>query len=502
MQRSMNVVVFSAYAINTPHFETELEIAHTHADAGDHVTILTCGAHLEACDPNPYHDPPRCAKCMGRRDAGLPFVPSSITIEPFYHLTDQDRRELDELPTRFDSRDELTRLHVGHFDIGYAALSSLISRVRDPEPDPAAHASLLRTFLRAAWTVHRSMSHYLDAHPVDRVYVFNGRLAPMRAVLRACQEKAVDCYTHERGADLARYILLRNTSIHYIDPVRRLIWETWHAASTDPDRERTARQWYEARARGEGGDDFVRGQRRQCLPADWDGNKRNITVFVSSEDEFASISDEWRNPLYESQNEGLRAIIESLRADPRDVHLYIRTHPNLALVDNVQTREIAQMEAPFVTVIPPADPVDTYELIRNSVSVVTFGSTTGIEAVYWGIPSILAGMTFYRDLGVTHNPSTHEELMRMMHADLEPRPIEPALAYGYFWPTFGVPFKYFAPDGFYSGRFKGVRIRPSLIAQARITLLRARYPQRAVRHVARLVTRRWRIARNKLRRRA
>ncbi len=169
---------------------------------------------------------------------------------------------------------------VGTFDIGYAALSSLISKVRDPEPDLAAHASLLRGLLRSAWTVHRSMIHYLETHAVDRAYVFNGRFAPMRAVLRACQEKAVDCYTHERGCDLKRYILLPNTTIHDIETVHRIIWETWDAASANPDREQIARQWYETRARGEDDISLVRGQRCKRLPSGWDGDKRNITVFA------------------------------------------------------------------------------------------------------------------------------------------------------------------------------------------------------------------------------
>jgi len=498
----MNVVVFSAYALNSPHFETELEIAQGHADAGDRVSILTCGGEMAACDPNPYHDAPRCAKCIGRRNAGLALLPRSIVVEPFYRLTAEDRRELEELPTHFESQEELKRLRVGEFDIGFAALSSLISKVREPRVDLVAHGSLLRGLLLAAWTVHRSMLHYLDSHAVDRVYVFNGRYAPMRAVLRACQERSVECYTHERGRDPRQFILMRNTTIHDIGMVHNLIWETWNAPGAESDREKVARDWYEIRARGKDERSHVAGQQRKRLPVDWDGTKRNIAVFVSSEDEVASISDAWRNPLYETQTAGLQAIVESLRSDPRDIHLNIRAHPFLSLIDNAQTRDLAKLDAPFVTVIPPADPVDTYELMRSSVSVLTFGSTAGIEAAYWGIPSILAGMTYYRDLGVTYNPATHDELIQMLYRDLEPTPIEPTLAYGYFWPTFGVPHRYFTPDGHFKGRFKGVRVRPSFSAQARIALLRVLHPQRAVRHVKRMVDKRWRILRNKMRRRA
>ncbi|MHC4219535.1 MAG: hypothetical protein ACYSU7_13910 [Planctomycetota bacterium] len=498
----MNIVVFAAYATNTPHFETELELAHTHADDGDHVTVLTCGGEMESCEPNPYHDPPRCAKCMGRRDFGLKLVPPSIATDRFYRLTDEDRAERAQLRTRFDTHAELQDLKAGGFDLGYAALSSLISMTRDPEVDLTVHDALLRALLRAAWTVHRSMCRYLDTHDVDRVYLFNGRFAMMRAVLRACQEKGVECFTHERARDPSRYWLVPNTMSHDIAIMHDLIWDVWHAAGPDSDREAVARAWYEARAHGELSEGFVHDQQAGRLPADWDHDKRNITLFVSSEDEYAAVSDEWRNLLYTSQIEGIHAIIDSLEDDPGDVHLYIRAHPNMALIDNVQTREIARLDAPFLTVIPPADPADTYEMMRNSASVISFGSTTGIEAVYWGVPSILAAKSMFRDFGVTYNPATHEELIELMRQKLEPRSIEPALVYAFFWPQFGVPFKYFISDGFYSGRFKGVRIRPTRSAAMRTALLRLICPQRTVRHLKRSVTKRLRMLRNKVRPRA
>jgi len=476
-------------------------LAHKHADEGDHVTILTCGGEMESCDPNPYHDAPRCAKCIGRRDFGLKLVPPSIVTERFYRLTDEDRSELEQLRVRFDTDEELQNLKIGNFDIGYAVRSSLITKTRNPEVDLSAHDALIRASLRAAWTVHRSMCRYLDTHDVDRVYVFNGRFATMRAVLRACQEKGVECFTHERAQQRSRYWLLRNTTIHDVPVVHDLIWDTWHAAGADSDREEVARAWYETRDRGENDSSYVRDQRAKRLPGDWDNDKRNITIFVSSEDECASISDAWRNPLYNSQIEGIRAIIDSLRDDPGDLHLYVRTHPNLALVDNVQTREIAKLEAPFLTVIPPADPVDTYEMMRNSASVVTFGSTTGIEAVYWGTPSILAGMAYYREFGATYNPATHEELIELLRTELEPGLVEPALAYAYHWTGFGIPYKYFKADGVFSGRFKGKRIRPTWAALIRVGLLRLVDHRRVIRHLKRMFVSRKRMLYNKLRRR-
>ena len=122
--------------------------------------------------------------------------------------------------------------------------------------------------------------------------------------------------------------------------------------------------------------------------------------------------------------------------------------------------------------------------------------------MYWGVPSILAAKSMFRDFGVTYNPATHEELIELLRRDLEPRPVGPTLAYAYFWPQFGVPFKYFASDGFYSGRFKGVRIRPTKAALMRIGLLRLVDHRRVLRHIRRSATKRFRMLANNLRRNA
>jgi hypothetical protein len=198
------------------------------------------------------------------------------------------------------------------------------------------------------------------------------------------------------------------------------------------------------------------------LPANWDATRRNIAVFPSSEDELAAIGAGWQNPIYATQLQGLQRIIQSLSADPRELHLYVRVHPNLQGVANNQTRGLAQLQSPLATVIPPEDPVSTYALMHACEKVLTFGSTTGIEAVYWGRPSLLAGISFYRQLGGTYNPSTHEDLVELLKARLTPRDPLPALMYGFYQATFGLPYHYFQPKKLFHGRFNGRRVRATL----------------------------------------
>jgi capsule polysaccharide export protein KpsC/LpsZ len=94
-------------------------------------------------------------------------------------------------------------------------------------------------------------------------------------------------------------------------------------------------------------------------------------------------------------------------------------------------------------------------MLKNAHTVLTFGSTVGIEAVFWGVPSILAGMSWYRALGATYNPATHDEVMALITETLAPMNDEPAWMYGYYFSTYGIPFKYVRATTFDEAEFKG-----------------------------------------------
>ena len=108
-----------------------------------------------------------------------------------------------------------------------------------------------------------------------------------------------------------------------------------------------------------------------------------------------------------------------------------------------------------VTVIPPDADIDSYALLKGVDNVVSFGSSVGIEASFWGKPSILLGPCFYRNLGGTYQPHDHQQAMNLLAARLDPLPADGALKYGYWFQTHGFAFKYFEADGLFEGKFKG-----------------------------------------------
>ena len=144
----------------------------------------------------------------------------------------------------------------------------------------------------------------------------------------------------------------------------------------------------------------------------------------------------------------------------------VRMHPNSAGTRSDFTKRLSRLQYPFLRVIAPEEKLDSYALLQTAQKVLTWGSTIGIEAAYWGIPSIVAGWGEYMALGSTYNPTSHAELMDLLLGHLEPKPIAGAIDYGFYAKNFGTPLKYVTPWGPFFALFKGKPIRPAHLNKA------------------------------------
>jgi hypothetical protein len=445
------VAIISPYQTVNPHFEAELELYQHHLDAGDAVVYWACLGRRMGLE------------LLSQPGRALPLLPSRRPLAP------QPTTWPAELPWQFTDLDQLRQLQYENFDIGYACLSSLVSAVREPLPDLNRHASLLRQLLWDSWRVYRATRQRLQAVRPDQVYVFNGRFAMMRAVLRAAQREGVKCLIHERGGTFNRYQLFENHLPHDLTAMQLRIQAHWQEA--DPQwRQQAGGQWFiDRRNRIERGwKSFVKQQRPHLLPDDWNPEAHNVVLFCSSEDEFVAIGGAWNQRPYASQVDGVRHLL-SLCQRP-NIRLTVRLHPNLQSAPDHLTTAFYQIQDPRLSVIAPDSPVDSYQLMERASTVVTFGSSVGIEAVYWGRPSVLLGPSFYRPLGGTYQPIPPEltqidrqspvppqvqELADCLNRPLDPLPTEGALQLGFWLQENGHEYRYYRADGFNEGTFKG-----------------------------------------------
>jgi hypothetical protein len=456
----MKIAFFNSHILWASHYETMLEIALEHINKGDEVTELYCNINLPACDNNPYFEPEACFRCITKREEGYKILPSNLIRKEFLNLTEDNKKRINSLQSKFESIKELQNLYIDNFDIGFAVGASIISI--EQHSKPIINSNLINNYIIGSAGIYFSIINYLQKNKVDKFYVFNGRLAHTKAVLRACQKMGVDCFLHERGNSKDFYSLFKNYSIHDAKNTQKEIEKLWNDAANIDESTKIANDYYNKRYSGKETNwySFVDKQKME-LPSDWDENKLNIGIFSSTEHEFTSLGKEWANPIYKNQEEGIKRIINDFLSNDL-VHFYLRVHPNINFAHPDEKNDAHNFVSRNLTIIPSDSSISSYNLMMNCDKIITFGSMIGIEAAYFGKPSILAGKSLYMNLGSNYQPKLHEELLKMVISDLEPLPKLGAEKYGYFCATFGTKFKYYTATDFDSGNFNNYKIESKI----------------------------------------
>jgi hypothetical protein len=453
----------------TPVFETELELVRKHDRNGDRVRILQCTGNLSNCFWNRHHIDGLCVACRSRFRSGCRALGPTTHVElrqiPPQRVTSSD------FPASFDSVADLLRFRHDDAKLGYGAASSLVTIFRDHRFDTRQHRDDIVRELTTSIQMHELLKREFQEFQPDLVYFFNGRIASQLPAKLLCERMGIPYASYEVASTRNSYRLLRGSTVHRTIPREEIeqLDRDW-----SPERLAIGESFFRrkrARSHFEHVPVFTGEQRGGALPRGFDPTRRNVAIFNSTIDEYAATED-WRNRIYEpDETAGVGRILESFASDDRFV-FYLRVHPNLREVSSTtsQLLDIRDLENRYANlrVIWPADVVDSYALLDACEKVLSFGSTMGVEATFWGKPSILAGQAYYENFGCVYVPSTHEEVVDLVGRDLEPLPALAAAKYGFWELSNGIPFEHFRETGFKNGlatgTFDGVAIRPGIAA--------------------------------------
>jgi len=471
LPKCMNVLIICLFTGDgwVTHQATELEIAQRHLDSGDQVTFLICDASIGSCTINLKKDPMTCSRCMEMHQKGFGLLNGSYQIKFIRDFLPDESADIEKLVNKnvFD-RESAERFIYEKYALGFGPVSTLIWAHRNPHFDEIVKPCVLQSLTVSTVKTFMAVGNFLRQNTkFHRVYIFNGRFDITKGALSAATEWARGCiFTHERGANVNKYALFENTIPHDRKYLHESAVLAWNKCDSPEQKEAVARRFYRLRSLGkdEAWENFLGKQVAKKLPVGFDRDLKNVVIFNSSEDEFAGLGDDWRNPVYKSQSHGIEKIVEDCLVVYPEVAFYLRIHPNLDEVDNDDTRRIQKLSErnlPNFTVISADAEIDSYALLNAADIVITFGSTMGVEATYHGKPSILAGHSFYEYFDVTYNVRSHKELLGLLASELETKPLEGALVFAYYYMVRGEDFKYWSANGFFDGFFKGERLTTS-----------------------------------------
>lgn len=264
-------------------------------------------------------------------------------------------------------------------------------------------------FLKAYIRSYLSVRRILQDNKTTHVNLFNTRFLNERAARDAALELKCMITEFDQVNSRADSFGLFSESIHSPSERATLVKEFAQSPQSREylETEPPSQTWIKLRRDG-ALQSFTRRQILGKLPEIPRG-KKIVSCFLSSFDELILAGYAKLNHKI-TQDNSLETICSIIRRH-KDWHLIVRSHPNMLTRpkrEQLYWREkLRNLDA---QVIQPEEEFDSYALIESSDLVLTFGSTTGVEAVALGKPSLLLGESLYSGLKICLRLDKVEEI--------------------------------------------------------------------------------------------
>lgn len=387
-------------------------------DKTNKVSFLTCDGVNKMCMSNKMGSKPICEIC--RFCSRKIIEKHNINFISLANYSDKNIKPV----FNYKTTNEFRSIKYRDVSIGLSIFSSYMSITRNMNPkiDNVSkryfdeHLTQNIIFIDA---LHKIIEEYSP----DCVYSYNGRYEEVRPIYDICKNLQLNFTLLEVVQKNGKWYKtgFNNCLPHDIKENinrREYCWNNYDL--TENEKIKLGNSFYHKRRYGEFSGDkkiYVANQKEGYVP-DFKIDKINIAIMNSSEDEFAAVGEEWDAlKLFDTQFEG---IIYLLEYSPDTVHFYLRIHPNLKSVPYKYHKELEMLPFKYcnITIIPANSEMSTYTLMEKVDKIISFGSTMGLESVYWGKPSILIGPSFYYFDNINYVPSQKSELINLLTQDL------------------------------------------------------------------------------------
>ena len=248
----------------------------------------------------------------------------------------------------------------------------------------------------------------IDSQGITAIAVYNGRFLHDRAAAAAAAEREIPILSYDLGGLDTDFDLTIDETHDWDALQARMLrmYESWNPH----EREELGSTWFRQRTQHQDPMNRIFVEAQEIGKSiDLPGDRTTVIYFSSSGDEIAELDLNW-DSYFGGQENALRLLAQECRR--RNYFLVVRSHPHKRFKPKEDVAEwMATVESikPDIHLDPHAD-VDSYTLMRQADVIVTYGSTTGVEAAFARKPVIVMGPSAYDKLGTALGVSTSAEL--------------------------------------------------------------------------------------------
>ena len=453
LMSSQSVGIFTDMVANPVFAAIEFEILSLFTEKNVPVQMITCDGLLPWCLQNPNHVQRMCLVCKSVRDRGHSLATAGdLGFQTPLKMPVGRRDELNTVASAFLNTcrtiQDLTEIEYNGISIGPGIVSTLGYNLKTADFGIQDNHDLILRLIQASLVIVESLPKVLTEEKIETLLVGNGRLATNWAASRCAESLGIRTYSYEYLPGTDTYVVAPVSPVHDISYIREKAQEFSRILIDDNGLEVVAEQFFTNSRqlsiigkplKVQNPDNAVEIPNKTLLPKNFNSDQRNIAIYLSSEWEFIALPG-WENKLGENQFQIVSEICNHSNLDSSIV-FWIRCHPSQIKNVSNETERIQSLSSGSVHILEPSSPVDSYALMEASEKTLTFGSTMGIEATYWGKPSILCGRSDYENLDVCFLPQNLDEIIQLINGDLEPKPKENSLSYGLYRQEVGTHFK-------------------------------------------------------------
>jgi len=257
--------------------------------------------------------------------------------------------------------------------------------------------------------VYDQMTRLIAERGITTLITYNGRFLHDRAAVAAARDLGVSVIYYDLGGLDTGFDLTTDETHDWsaLQDRMKAMYARWPA----DERDEVGSRWFLDRAdhRDPWNAHFIDGQKRGEqieLPQ----GECTVVYFSSSSDEIAELDVDWTE-YFGNQDDAVQLVSDICKKLP-GYRFVIRSHPHKR---HKPTRDVQEWYQLVDEIAPDLhidahSPVDSYELMRQADLVITYGSTTGVEAAFAGKPVIVLGPSAYDELDCAVRPRTPKEL--------------------------------------------------------------------------------------------
>lgn len=463
----MNILIYTNVYLWEQHLSESLEIIKTHIDSGDKVFLLGCDMSLISCPPNFSHSAKICEKCIFQKKYLLSKLLKNEVTQIELELKQKQYLKKD-----FKNLQSFINYKYKNFlPVGELSLSTHTDFERDFYVNFSKIKNRLLSLANNSIELFERTIQVVKANNIDVIYAWNGRRHSDGPVLYAAKFLKKNFFSYLSGGTSVTYMKQPTLGIHDLSFAKKRIKYLFKKNNKNLSYFKKEGKLFFDYMRYGGSQSFGMiyfkdffDDKINFVPK---SKKKKLVIFTSSYWEFYSLGEEFRvkNGIKIDHYKLISRILSDKNIQKK-YEIYVRWHPHSSTAGDMEKKQILKIikENTEAVHYDYNHKINTYKLMKNADRVVSFGSTTGCEATYYGKVSILLGPAYYEGINCVYEPKNYKEFLNIILKEkIKPLPKLNALKYAFHERHKGeFKFKYLTHDNNYRWYFNGMRVKKYL----------------------------------------